>query len=87
MTIVNMSDGRNFTDYRSSREAMSSYRKQFKLGDSKSLRHALTNNPITKSNCTKKEASTMSVLCGGSMLEYVSTPSNINEYPTGPLTR
>ena len=88
MTVINMSDGRGFTDYRSSKETMAQYRSQYKVGDSKSLRHSLMNNGeslMQKTECTPKEASGKAVLCGGPMAQYVSTKSTIDEFPKGPL--
>lgn len=85
MPIINMSDGRNFTEYRSSREQMASYRQQHNTLDSKSLRHSLMHSNTEQVSCTPKQASGMSVMCGGPMSQYVSKKSTITDFPTGPL--
>ena len=88
MTVTHMSDGRNFTDYTSAKERMSHYRKEYKIGDSKSLRSSLVNNAqsvMQNNQCTPKQASGMAVICGGPMAQYVSTKSTITEFPKGPL--
>lgn len=79
MTIINMSDGRNFTDYRNSKVQMSEYRNVHNVGDSQSLRHSLIQNAEKIMNdkppCTPEQAQGMAVQCGGPIAQYVSTPS------------
>lgn len=88
MPFTNMSDGRNFTDYRSQREQMSTYGDRFSTHDSMSLRQAMTGNAekvIENPGCNRKQAAGMSVQCGGPISQYVSTKSTITDFPTGPL--
>ncbi len=88
MTIINMSDGRNFTDYRNQKSQMLEYQQTHNVYDSKSLRHSLVQNAEslqTTHICGKAESAGKAVLCGGPMAQYVSTKSTIQEFPKGPL--
>ena len=90
MPFTNMSDGRGFTDYRSQKEQMNFYENQFNAHDSKTIRFSMIQNAESIQNtqaCTPKQASGMSVLCGGPMAQYVSTKSTVTEFPKGPLTQ
>lgn len=88
MTIINMSDGRSFTDYRGAKAQIAEYKSVNNVHDSKSLRYSLITNAENVRNthrCGKAEASGKAVLCGGEMAQYVSTKSTIKEFPKGPL--
>lgn len=92
---TNMSDGRGFTDYRPHNELMTDIMHQTGTTDSKSLRYTMqaqADNMIASDNsaqkeCTRKEASGKSVLCGGPMAQYVSAPAKIIDFPKGPLVQ
>ena len=71
MPFTNMSDGRNFTDYRTQKEQMAAVSKKYNVYDSKSLRQTLTTQAddlMTHKECTPKQATGMSVLCGGPII-------------------
>tara|TARA_B100001758_G_C17751938_1_gene275703 strand:+ start:37 stop:309 length:273 start_codon:yes stop_codon:yes gene_type:complete len=83
-----MSDGRNFTDYRTQKGQMETIRGTYGTSDSKSLRYAMIQNAeviMNKQTCTKGESQGMAVLCGGPLSQYVSTKSTISEFPKGPI--
>lgn len=83
-----MSDGRNFTDYRTQKGQMEVMRKVYSTSDSKSLRYAMIHNAdaiMNRQTCTKGEAQGKSVLCGGPLSQYVSTKSTISEFPKGAI--
>ena len=88
MHYTNMSDGRNFTDYRTPSEQIDTIRKMYNVSDSKSLRYAMIQNAEhiqNKPTCTYKSSQGMSVLCGGPMSQYTSKPSQMKEFPKQPL--
>ena len=78
MPFTNMSDGRNFTDYRPTSEAIAAHQARFGAIDSTSLRYAMQQNAediMTKPGCTPKEQSGMTVLCGGPISQYLTEPN------------
>ena len=78
MTILFMSDGRQFTDYTSSALRTQKYMKEYSVNEPKTLRYKMQSNAnnIMKTNatdnksCTNQESNGMTVMCGKPIANY-----------------